>query len=89
LLFLTIKIKTMSSTDEFESVYTGSEVNVKYLQGLLEEQGISTRVRDDFQSGLRGGFGGGLPGQVQLLVPASQLTKAKQIAEETFPGDKS
>ena len=75
----------MSSQDEFERVYTGSEVNVKYLQGLLEEQNIPTIVRNEFQSGLRGGFGGGLPGQVQLFAPASQLDKAKKMAEEAFP----
>ncbi len=49
----------MSSEDEFERIYTGSEVNVSYLQGLLEEQDIPTIVRNEFQSGLRGGFGGG------------------------------
>lgn len=75
----------MSSQDEFERVYTGSEVNVKYLQGLLEEQNIPTIVRNEFQSGLRGGFGGGLPGQVQLFAPASHLDKAKKMAEEAFP----
>lgn len=75
----------MSSEDEFKRVYTGSEVNVKYLQGLLEEEKVPTIVRDEFQSGLRGGFGGGLPGQVQLFAPASNYDKALKIVEETFP----
>ena len=77
----------MSSEDEFKRLYTGSQVNVKYLQSLLEEQKIPTIVRDEFQSGLRGGFGGGLPGQVQLFTPASQHEKALQIVEEIFPKD--
>lgn len=75
----------MSTEDEFQRIYTGSQVNVKYLQGLLEEQNIPTIVRDEFQSGLRGGFGGGLPGQVQLFAPASQNNKALQIVDEAFP----
>lgn len=75
----------MSTADEFQRIYTGSQVNVKYLQGLLEEQNIPTIVKDEFQSGLRGGFGGGLPGQVQLFAPASHYKKALQIVDETFP----
>lgn len=75
----------MSSEDEFERIYTGSEVNVSYLQGLLEEQDIPTIVRNEFQSGLRGGFGGGLPGQVQLFAPKRDFEKARKLAEDTFP----
>lgn len=75
----------MSSEKEFERIYTGSEVNVKYLQGLLEEQNIPTIVRNEFQSGLRGGFGGGLPGQVQLFAPSQHLEKAQKLTKETFP----
>lgn len=75
----------MSSDEEFKRIYTGSEVNVSYLQGLLEEQDIPTIVRNEFQSGLRGGFGGGLPGQVQLFAPARHFEKATKLAKETFP----
>ena len=75
----------MSSEDEFQRIYTGSQVNVKYLQSLLEEENIPTIVRDEFQSGLRGGFGGGLPGQVQLFVLASFHDKAVKLVEEIFP----
>ena len=77
----------MSSEDEFKRLYTGSEVNVTYLQSLLEEKNIVTRVRNEFQSGLRGGFGGGLPGQVQLFVGSSGYDEAKKIAKETFPDE--
>ena len=75
----------MSSEDEIKRVYTGSEVNVQYLQQLLQEKNIETIVRNEFQSGLRGGFGGGLPGQVQLLVPASHYEEAAKLSKETFP----
>ncbi len=75
----------MSSEDEYKRVYTGSEVNVQYLQQLLKEEDIETIVRNEFQSGLRGGFGGGLPGQVQLLALASHYEEAVKLAKETFP----
>lgn len=77
----------MSSEDEFKRLYTGSEVNVKYLQGLLEEKKIVTRVRNEFESGLRGGFGGGLPGHVQLFVGSEGYPEAKKIVEQTFPNE--
>lgn len=78
----------MSSTeDTYERVYTGSEPNVQYLQELYEKAGISTRVRNDFDSGLRAGFGGGLPGQVQLFALKSHYDEAVKIAKATFPKD--
>lgn len=75
----------MSSEEEFKRVYTGSEVNVQYLKNLLEEAGIRTRVRNDFDSGLRAGFGGGLPGQVQLFAISSHYDEALKISQTTFP----
>lgn len=78
----------MSSEEEYKRVYTGSDVNVQYLKSLLEEEGIPTRVRNDFDSGLRAGFGGGLPGQVQLFAISSRYDEALKIAETTFPENK-
>lgn len=77
----------MSEEEDYKRVYTGSEVNVQHLQNLLQEQGIPTRIRNDFDSGLRAGFGGGLPGQVLLFAKTSHYDQALRIAEETFPGD--
>ncbi|MGY5848668.1 putative signal transducing protein [Salegentibacter sp. HM20] len=77
----------MSSEDSYERVYTGSETNVQYLQELFDKAGINSRVRNDFDSGLRAGFGGGLPGQVQLFVIKSHYDEALNIAKTTFPKD--
>lgn len=77
----------MSSDDSFKHVYTGSEVNIQYLQDLFDKASISSRVKNDFDSGLRAGFGGGLPGQAQLFVPASHYTEAAAIVAATFPSD--
>lgn len=78
----------MTSEEQFKRVYTGSDVNVQYLKNLLEEAGIRTRVRNDFDSGLRAGFGGGLPGQVQLFTISSHYDEALKIVESTFPKNK-
>lgn len=77
----------MNPDENYEHVYTGSEVNVQYLQELLNQKGISSRIRNDFDSGLRAGFGGGLPGQVQLFAVKSHLEEASKIARSTFPQD--
>ncbi|MBW2961323.1 putative signal transducing protein [Mesonia aestuariivivens] len=75
------------STDysTYEHVYTGSEVNIQYLQEVLHKAGIQSIVKNNFESGLRAGFGGGLPGQVQLLVQNSHAEEALSIVKATFP----
>lgn len=75
----------MSTEDEYEWVYTGSEVNVHHLQDLFNQNGISSRERNDFDSGLRAGFGGGVPGQVQLFAVHSHKEEALKIVRDTFP----
>ena len=75
----------MSEEEEYKRVYTGSEVNVQHLRNLLEEEGIPTRVRNDFDSGLRAGFGGGLRGQVLLFARSEDYEKALRLTKETFP----
>lgn len=77
----------MTDSADYKRIYTGSEVNVQHLQGLLNEAEISSRVRNDFESGLRAGFGGGVPGQVQLFAISSQYKEAMEIAQATFPED--
>ena len=77
----------MSTEESYERVYTGSETNVQYLQEVFDKAGISSRVRNDFDSGLRAGFGGGLPGQVQLFAIKSHFDEALNIAKTTFPKD--
>lgn len=79
----------MSTEDNYQRVYTGSDVNVQYLQELFQKAGISCRVRNDFDSGLRAGFGGGLPGQVQLFAVTSHLDEAQKIVAATFKEDYS
>lgn len=77
----------MSTDENYQRVYTGSEPNVQYLQELFEKESISSRVRNDFDSGLRAGFGGGMPGQVQLFVDKGHYDQALKIAKSTFPKD--
>ena len=77
----------MSTEETYERVYTGSEVNVQYLQELFNKSGISNRVRNDMESGLRAGFGGGVPGQVQLFAIKSHFNEAAAIVKSAFPSE--
>ncbi len=72
---------------QYVTVYTGSDVNVQHLQNLFEDKGIDSFVKNNFESGLRSGFGGGLPGQVQLKVLEDYYEQAKKIVEDTFPAE--
>lgn len=76
-------MSTENST--YKNVYTGSDVNVQYLQELFRKAGIDSIVKNNFESGLRAGFGGGLPGQVQLQVQTSHYDEAVKIIKATFP----
>lgn len=75
----------MGTETNHVTVYTGSEVNIQYLQSIFEKAGIRSIVKNNFQSGLRAGFYGGSPEQVNLLVESSHSEEAKKIAEATFP----
>ncbi len=77
----------METNEDYKSVYLGFEVNVQHLQSIFEEAGISSRIKNDFQSGLRSGFAGELPGQAQILVANKDYAEAMRIVEETFPAE--
>lgn len=77
----------MSKENTYERVYTGPETNVQYLQDIYNKAGISNRDRNDFESGLRAGFGGGVTGHTQLFVVKSHYKEALDIAKTTFPED--
>ena len=80
----------MSNTEPTHiTVYTGTEVNIQYLRSILEKAGIRSLVKNNFQSGLRSGFAGGLPGQVQLQVESNHYDEAKKIADATFPPEEN
>ena len=76
----------MSEDTKYVRIYTGPETNVQYLQELLGDENINTRVRNDFESGRLAGFGA-TPDMVLLFVPENQAEAAFKIAKETFPKD--
>ncbi|GAA0870861.1 hypothetical protein GCM10009117_00060 [Gangjinia marincola] len=72
------------SDKEYKHVYTGSQVEVTLIKSTLEDASINYIVKDNFESGLRAGFGGGLPGQIQVLVHTNEYAKAKKVIDEAL-----
>ncbi len=74
----------MFPESEYERVYTGSLINIQFLQNLLQERGINSITRDDMQSGMIAGFGGGVPDHIQLFVKKNDMDDAIPIIEKSL-----
>ena len=62
--------------------FTGSLIEIQRLQLDLDDQQIPSLVKNNFQSGLRSGFYGGSPSQVELFIYEEDLEKATLILKE-------
>jgi len=60
-------------------VYTGTELTVQLLKKELEDIGIESMIRNDFQSGVTAGFSGGVPSSVDLYIDENDLEKANPV----------
>ncbi len=74
----------MFPKSEYERVYTGSLINVQFLQTLLQDSGFNSITRDDMKSGMIAGFGGGIPNHIQLFVKKTDVDDAIPIIEKSL-----
>jgi len=72
----------MKKGDNLIRIYTGSEVLVIILKEQLEEIGISTLIKNDYQSGISVGFVASVPSAIDLYIQESDLTEAEPIINE-------
>ncbi|MCA1744310.1 MAG: DUF2007 domain-containing protein [Bacteroidales bacterium] len=63
-------------------IYTGSEVLVGMLKGILEEAGITSMVRDEFQASISAGFVSGVPSALDLYIQESDRVAAEPILKD-------
>ncbi|MEN8125345.1 MAG: DUF2007 domain-containing protein [Bacteroidota bacterium] len=61
--------------------FTGSLIEIQRLQLDLNDNEIPSLVKNNFQSGLRSGFYGGSPSQVELFIFKEDHEKAIPILE--------
>jgi len=77
----------MEKRDELVHLFTGSEVDVERLKSELEAKGIKALIRNDFQSGVMAGFGGGVPSAIDVYVASSDKEKAGEIRDNIMNSD--
>ena len=58
----------MDDHDKHVKFFVGSLIEIQRLQLDLDDQNIPSLVKNNFQSGLRSGFYGGSPSQVELFI---------------------
>ena len=63
-------------------VFTGTEVLVILLKEKLEEIGIASLIKNDFQSGITVGFVSGVPSAIDLYILESDLKDAEPVINE-------
>lgn len=60
-------------------IYSGSEVTALLLKDELEQEGVMSMIKNDFQSGVIAGFAGGVPSDVDLYIEEIDLEQAEPI----------
>lgn len=63
-------------------IYSGTEVTALLLKDELEQKGVMSIVKNDFQSGVIAGFSGGIPSNVDLLIEEKDLSKAEPVIHQ-------
>ncbi len=73
----------MSGHDDLTLLFTGSEIDAKVLKEILEDNQIASLIKNDQNSGLAAGFGGGLQGlEAHVYVTNDDLEKAKTLLDK-------
>ncbi|MEL4457335.1 DUF2007 domain-containing protein [Lutimonas vermicola] len=71
----------MDDQSKHIKLFTGSLIEIQRLQLDLDDNEIPSMVKNNFQSGLRAGFYGGSPSQVELFIYEEDLENARPILE--------
>ncbi len=72
----------MKNSNNLIRVYSATELTVNLLKAELENAGISSMIRNDFNSGVSAGFSGGVPSSIDLFIQEVDLEKAEPIVSE-------
>lgn len=78
----------MKNDDSYLKVFSGSEVVVTLIQGLLEKAGLTILVKNEFQSGITSGFAGGTANTKGVFVHKSEEAEAMPIVNEFLRNQK-
>lgn len=81
-------LRKMKKENDLIKAFTGSEIAVNLLRAELEETGIPSMVKNDFQSGVSAGFASGIPSAIDLYINESDLKEAEPIVKEFLRNNK-
>ena len=65
-------------------IHTDSEITIARIKSELYINGISSLVKNGFQTGASAGFGGGVPELRDLYIDSDDLEKASQIIKQVL-----
>jgi len=79
----------MKEKNKLIKVYTGTEVTVILLKGLLEEIGVKSTIQNNYKSGIEVGFVGGVVSAIDLFIQQSDFEKAEPLIRDFIAKNKS
>jgi hypothetical protein len=79
----------MKERNKLIKVYTGTEVTVILLKGLLEEIGVTSTIQNNYKSGIEVGFVGGVSSAIDLFIQLSDFEKAEPLIRDFITKNKS
>lgn len=72
----------MSEDSDMVHVFSSTELTVNHLKNILADNGITSLVRNDYESGNAAGFVGGTATTIDLYIQKTDEEKALPIIEE-------
>lgn len=72
----------MNDNEKYSKIYSGSQVQVILLKGLLEDSGIGFIEKNEQLSGTLAGFAGGTQTTISLAVLESDKVKVAKIVAD-------
>jgi hypothetical protein len=79
----------MKEKNKLIKVYSGTEVTVILLKGLLEEIGVTSTIQNNYKSGIEIGFVGGVQSAIDIFIQQSDFEKAEPIIRDFIERNKS
>jgi len=79
----------MKMKNKLIKVYTGTEVTVILLKGLLEEIGVTSTIQNNYKSGIEVGFVGGVQSAIDLFIQQSDFEKAEPLIRDFISKNKN
>ncbi len=79
----------MKEKNKLVRIYTGTEVTVFLLKGLLEGIGVTSIIQNNYKSGIEVGFVGSIQSAIDLFIQQYDFEKAEPLIRDFIAKNKS